>query len=178
MNAFNLYLKGEQVSNKILELIKNAKRDLFIASYVLSDFKISRDIGFLFDLLAHKLQENVDVFILLGRTPPNYVQERMEKISEAIVMICPRTHLKTIIADRTRGIISTGNITSRGTLIASEEKQNFELAVSIDKEATQRTLKLVVNILHGDYCTKKYCRKFKQGECSGVQEVMETSDKI
>lgn len=171
----NTYISGDRLASYILTLLQNAKTELLLATYVLSDFKVSWQEGTLLGVLEQKLEQGIEVSILLGRKPPDYVRERLLELPQAIVKICPRAHLKAILVDGKKGLISTGNITGRGTTMTTTKKQNFEVAVSIGKITTQTLTKLVKNIMDGTYCTKKTCLKFENGECGSIKKVINKS---
>lgn len=171
MTPGHTYISGDRLSSLVLTLLQEAKTELVLASYVISDFKVSWQDGTILDILKQKLDNGIHISLLLGTRPPDYVKKRFCDFSKAIIKICPRAHLKAILVDRKKGLISTGNLTSRGTTIASSKKQNFEIAVSIGKKTTETIAKLVKNILHGTYCTKNTCLRYEKGNCKGIKEV-------
>lgn len=172
MRRVHSYIHGETLADEVLRLIQEAENELVFASYVLSNFTTSVGGRRLLDLISQQLDDGVDVYCLLGRMPQKYVRDRLRELPDAIFMVCPRAHLKTVIADHRKGIISTGNITSRGTGMASAKEWNFEVAVVIDEDTTLELMKWVLRILHGDYCAEDECSKLSQGKCQGIQRVI------
>lgn len=185
MRSFRIDIQGEVLSGVPLaeefqQLLGSATEELAIASYVLTDFYLPSHDQKLLDVFFHKLTKDVKIYILLGRMPQKYMRDRLKKLHmqpNATVRICPRVHMKAILADRQSGIISTGNVSSRGTAVAKEKKRNFEIGVSVNESTTVQILRWIVDIAHGDYCLPDTCLKFSGGDCPGVRSVNETEGK-
>lgn len=99
MQALHPQIKGKDIAESIMKLIRKAEEEIVIASYILSDFNISGQDGTMFDLLSQKVEEGVNIYLILGMDPPDYVLDRLKDLPKITVRICPRVHMKIILVD-------------------------------------------------------------------------------
>jgi phosphatidylserine/phosphatidylglycerophosphate/cardiolipin synthase-like enzyme len=144
-----LVLNQETYEAVLGQLVPEAKKFLWIITADIKDVHVPGPRGKyvpLVKVLAQKLREGVEVRILHAKEPGPRFREDFDRCPEFLVsdhfdrMLCPRNHMKAVIADGKRAYIGSANLTGAGMGAKSDQRRNFEAGVLTDDPEMLRQL--------------------------------------
>lgn len=145
------------------ELVGEARRLLWIVTADIKDLHLAdgpRFVPFL-KVLADKLREGVEVRLIHAKEPGPRFREDFDRFPELVNapgferILCPRMHMKCVIADGRRAYIGSANLTGAGMGAKSPHRRNFEAGVLTDDRETIAELMRFLDAFYvGDHCLK------------------------
>lgn len=160
--------ENDSIRKKIYEMIQEAERKIIIASYLFTD-PVLQDNKTVSQLLAEKARDDVDIVLLLGRTPPPYIIKRLDQIETLQAFHCSRIHTNFIGVDMRAGILFTGDISTGDLGNIPSKQKNFELASLIRDRQIIQTLYQIIKKTH---CKEESCEKLAQNSCNGIKKLI------
>lgn len=166
-----LILNDEHCTRVLDELVLSAQRFLWIATADIKDLHVAgagrRFVPFL-SVLADLVGQGIDVRLIHAKEPgPNFQRdfdrfpaliesERFERI------LCPRMHMKVLIADGVRAYVGSANLTGAGLGAKAPARRNFEAGFLTDDTAAIEALMDELDTLYlGKHCVdcgrREYC---------------------
>jgi phosphatidylserine/phosphatidylglycerophosphate/cardiolipin synthase-like enzyme len=149
---------NEETYTEVLEtLVPAAERFLWIITADIKDVHVRGPKGKyipLLRVLAEKLRAGVELRIIHAKEPGPRFRADFDKLPEFLVsdhfdrMLCPRMHMKAIIADGKQAYVGSANLTGAGLGAKSDTRRNFEAGIVTDDSS----------ILEGlmDFCDSFY----------------------
>jgi phosphatidylserine/phosphatidylglycerophosphate/cardiolipin synthase-like enzyme len=159
-----LVLNADTYDVVIRGIVPEARRFLWIFTADLKDLFTEHEGGrfvpFL-QTLADKLREGVEVRIVHAKEPGPRFREDFDKFPEFIEsdaferILCPRMHMKAVIADGKKAYVGSANLTGAGMGAKSETRRNFEAGfVTEDEDHLHGLMMFADQFFTGDYCEK------------------------
>ena len=148
---------------KVLEKITSrAERFLWIATADIKDVHVEgpgrRFVPFL-SVLAELVTAGVDVRLIHAKEPGPAFREDFDRFPVLIEserferILCPRMHMKVLLADGRLAYIGSANLTGAGMGAKSPERRNFEAGLLTDDSETIETLMDELDKLYlGSHC--------------------------
>lgn len=144
-----LFMSAQLVLNEttyqkvLLELVLGAQRFLWIVTADIKDLHVSDGGTFVpfLKVLADKIREGVEVRLVHAKEPGPRFREDFDRFPELIQgegferILCPRMHMKCVIADGRRAYIGSANLTGAGMGAKSPHRRNFEAGMITDDRA-------------------------------------------
>ncbi len=144
-----LVLNHETYAAVLRDIVPGAQRFLWILTADIKDvFVESAGGGFIpvLEVLAGKLREGVEVRLIHAKEPGPRFREEFDRFPEFLEsdafdrLLCPRMHMKCIIADGRIAYIGSANLTGAGLGAKSEDRRNFEAGIITEDPAMIRGL--------------------------------------
>lgn len=151
----------DAVMNRI---VPEATRFLWVVTADLKDLFVEgeggRFVPFL-AVLAGKLRDGVEVRLIHAKEPGPRFREDFDKFPEFVQsdlferVLCPRMHMKCVIADGRIAYVGSANLTGAGMGAKSEDRRNFEAGfLTEDKEHIRGLTGFLDAFFIGDWCEK------------------------
>ena len=144
-----LVLNHDTYDAVLRELVPSAKKFLWILTADIKDVFVEsqggRFIPFL-EVLAGKLRDGVEVRLIHAKEPGPRFRADFDKFPEFLQsdafdrLLCPRMHMKCVIADGRRAYIGSANLTGAGMGAKSEHRRNYEAGMLTDDPTMLRGL--------------------------------------
>jgi phosphatidylserine/phosphatidylglycerophosphate/cardiolipin synthase-like enzyme len=162
-------LRNKEIYQEVIqELVPDAREFLWIATADIKDLHVSSHGSFrpFLGVLSDLVDNGVEVRLLHAKEPgPNFRKDYdlypnlltgMERI------ICPRVHLKTVVADGRMAYLGSANLTGAGMGAKSPNRRNFESGIISDEpEIVTGVMEQFDEIWMGALCDtcqrRKYC---------------------
>lgn len=140
-------------AQKLLWLVTADLKDLHVAQG-------RRFVPFL-QVLAEKIREGVEVRLIHAKEPGPRFRADFDRFPELIEsdlfsrILCPRMHMKCVIADGRLAYIGSANLTGAGLGAKSDHRRNFEAGmVTDDPDLIQPLMSFLDAFYLGDHCLK------------------------
>ena len=147
------------------DLIPSAGKFLWIATADVKDLHIARPGRKRYDtflaLFDQLIEDGVEIRLIHAKEPgprfrkdfdrfPNLIgSDRFERV------LCPRNHMKCVIADGKRAFLGSANLTGAGMGAKSVRRRNFECGMMVETpEIVQGLMDEFDKIFMGDHCIK------------------------
>lgn len=162
-------IRNKEIYEQVIqEMVPEAREFLWIATADIKDLHVSDHGNFrpFLGVLADLIDRGVEVRLLHAKEPgPNFRKDfdlypglltGMERI------ICPRVHLKTIVADGRTAYLGSANLTGAGMGAKSPDRRNFESGIISDEpEIVSGVMEQFDEIWMGALCDtcqrRQYC---------------------
>lgn len=159
-----LVLNAETYEAVFRDIVAGARRFLWIVTADIKDLHVDggrgKFIPFL-EVLAGKLRDGVEVRLIHAKEPGPRFREDFDRFPEFLRsdgfdrLLCPRMHMKCVIADGRIAYIGSANLTGAGMGAKSDGKRNFEAGVvTEDREQLTRLMEFIDEFYLGDHCEK------------------------
>ena len=157
----------------ILEAVPAAKKFLWLATSDLKDLHVKkgrRMVPFL-ETLSMLADQNVAIRLIHAKEPGPAFRRDFDRYPNLIHgierIICPRTHLKSVVVDGTFAYTGSANLTGAGIGAKGMNRRNFEAGiVTTDPELIDQIMTQFDGIWMGSHCGKcqhkKYCSDYKE----------------
>lgn len=165
MKATRIVINEETYQEALIGLVTDARRLLWLVTADIKDLHVRegrRFVPFL-KVLADKVSEGVDVRLIHAKEPGPRFRKDFDRFPELIEsenferILCPRMHMKCVIADGRRAYIGSANLTGAGMGAKHGDRRNFEAGVVTDDARIVGELMAFLDAFHlGDHCLK--CR--------------------
>jgi phosphatidylserine/phosphatidylglycerophosphate/cardiolipin synthase-like enzyme len=158
-----LVLNHETYEVVLQRIIPEARRVLWLVTADLKDLYTSDGGDFvpLLKVLAGKLDEGVEIRLIHAKEPGPRFREDFDKHPQFLQsdrferILCPRMHMKCVIADGRLAYIGSANLTGAGVGAKSPHRRNFEAGIITDEKATIDALMEFLDSFYlGDHCVK------------------------
>ena len=110
-------------------------------------------------VLADKLNEGVEIRLVHAKEPGPRFREEFDRFPEFVEsdlferILCPRMHMKVVIADGRAAYVGSANLTGAGMGAKSEDRRNFEAGfITEDKEHIRGLMEFMDQFFVGDFC--------------------------
>lgn len=145
-------------------VVPAARRVLWIVTADLKDLFVDdggkRFVPFL-EVLAGKLREGVEIRLIHAKEPGPRFREDFDKHPEFVRsdlferILCPRMHMKCVIADERMAYIGSANVTGAGMGAKSPDRRNFEAGfLTEDRDHIRGLMSWLDEFFLGDFCEK------------------------
>jgi phosphatidylserine/phosphatidylglycerophosphate/cardiolipin synthase-like enzyme len=162
--GMRLVLNAETYEAVFRDIVAGARRFLWIVTADIKDLHVDggrgKFIPFL-EVLAGKLRDGVEVRLIHAKEPGPRFREDFDRFPEFLRsdgfdrLLCPRMHMKCVIADGRIAYIGSANLTGAGMGAKSDGKRNFEAGVvTEDREQLTRLMEFIDEFYLGDHCEK------------------------
>ena len=146
------------------EVVPAARKFLWIFTADIKDLHVEDGgrgyVPFL-EVLVRKLREGVEVRLVHAKEPGPRFREEFDQYEEFIVsdlferLLCPRMHMKIVIADGELAYVGSANLTGAGMGAKSEHRRNFEAGfVTQDPKTLSELMEFADKFFIGDHCEK------------------------
>ena len=145
------------------ELVLEARRVLWLVTADIKDLHVSDggDFAPFLKVLADKLRAGVEIRLIHSKEPGPRFREDFDRFPELVEadgferILCPRMHMKCVIADGRRAYIGSANLTGAGMGAKNPHRRNFEAGIITDDRDTIRELmSFLDSFFLGDNCLK------------------------
>ena len=163
MKFNRIVLNEETYQLVLLDLVMEAKRLLWLVTADIKDLHIKqgrRYVPFL-KILAEKISEGVEVRLIHSKEPGPRFREDFDRFPELIEsdlferVLCPRMHMKCVIADGRKAYIGSANLTGAGMGAKHRDRRNFEAGMVTNDPDVVNELMAFLDAFHlGDHCLK------------------------
>lgn len=152
----------------ILEAVPQAQTFIWIATADIKDMYVKqgpRMIPFL-QMLSNLIDTGVSIRIIHAKEPGPAFRKDFDRFPNLIdgleMILCPRTHFKTVIVDGKTAYTGSANLTGAGMGAKSENRRNFESGIfSDDPEIIHPLMEQFDKLWIGGHCEpcqrKAYC---------------------
>ncbi len=164
-----LVINQETYQAVLQEIVPAAKKLLWLVTADLKDLHVGvgkKFVPFL-QVLARKISEGVEVRLIHAKEPGPRFRADFDRFPELIEsdlfsrILCPRMHMKCIIADGRIAYIGSANLTGAGLGAKSDHRRNFEAGiVTEDKKIIGQLMTFLDTFYLGDHCLKCQRREF------------------
>ena len=162
--GMELILNHDTYEAVLQRIVPAARRFLWVVTADLKDLFVEgeggRFIPFL-QVLAGKLRDGVEVRLIHAKEPGPRFREDFDRFPEFVQsdlferILCPRMHMKCVIADGRIAYIGSANLTGAGMGAKSETRRNFEAGfVTEDREHIRGLMSFLDAFFIGDWCEK------------------------
>ncbi len=145
-------------------IVPSARRFLWIFTADIKDLFVEgpgkRYIPFL-EVLAEKLKEGVEIRLVHAKEPGPRFRADFDRYPEFLQsdaferILCPRMHMKAVIADGRIAYVGSANLTGAGMGAKSDHRRNFEAGfVTEDRETVRGLMNYMDQFFVGDFCEK------------------------
>ena len=164
-----LILNADTYDAVIRGIVPEARKFLWIFTADLKDLFVEDGGGFVpfLQVLADKLREGVEIRLVHAKEPGPRFRGDFDRFPEFIQsdaferILCPRMHMKMVIADGRKAYVGSANLTGAGMGAKSETRRNFEAGFVTEEEDHLRGLMAFADkFFVGDYCEKCQRRDF------------------
>ena len=163
MSQTRLVLNEATYQLVLKELVMEARRLLWIVTADIKDLYIEdgKDFVPFLKVLADKLREGVEIRLVHAKEPGPRFREDFDRFPELVEaegferILCPRMHMKCVIADGRRAYVGSANLTGAGMGAKSPHRRNFEAGVVTEDRETIGELMTFLDAFYlGDHCVK------------------------
>jgi phosphatidylserine/phosphatidylglycerophosphate/cardiolipin synthase-like enzyme len=163
MSQTRLVLNEATYQLVLKELVMEARRLLWIVTADIKDLYIEDGANFVpfLKVLADKLRDGVEIRLVHAKEPGPRFREDFDRFPELVEaegferILCPRMHMKCVIADGKKAYIGSANLTGAGMGAKSPHRRNFEAGVlTEDRETIQELMSFLDAFYLGDHCVK------------------------
>jgi phosphatidylserine/phosphatidylglycerophosphate/cardiolipin synthase-like enzyme len=163
MSTTRLVLNEATYQLVLKELVMEAHRLLWIVTADIKDLYIEdgKDFVPFLKVLADKLRDGVEIRLVHAKEPGPRFREDFDRFPELVQsevferILCPRMHMKCVIADGKKAYVGSANLTGAGMGAKSPHRRNFEAGVVTDDRETIRDLMSFLDAFYlGDHCVK------------------------
>jgi phosphatidylserine/phosphatidylglycerophosphate/cardiolipin synthase-like enzyme len=163
MSQTRLVLNEATYQLVLKELVMEARRLLWIVTADIKDLYIEDGKEFVpfLKVLADKLREGVEIRLVHAKEPGPRFREDFDRFPELVEaegferILCPRMHMKFVIADGRRAYVGSANLTGAGMGAKSPHRRNFEAGVVTEERETIGELMMFLDAFYlGDHCVK------------------------
>lgn len=163
MSQTRLVLNEATYQLVLKELVMEARRLLWIVTADIKDLYIEDGSDFVpfLKVLADKLREGVEIRLVHAKEPGPRFREDFDRFPELVEaegferILCPRMHMKCVIADGRRAYVGSANLTGAGMGAKSPHRRNFEAGVVTEDRETIGELMTFLDAFYlGDHCVK------------------------
>ncbi|MES2599070.1 MAG: phospholipase D-like domain-containing protein [Verrucomicrobiota bacterium] len=163
MSAPRLVINQETYTAVLQEIVPAAQKLLWLVTADLKDLHVGRGKKFIpfLQVLAEKVREGVEVRLIHAKEPGPRFRADFDRFPELIEsdlfsrILCPRMHMKCIIADGRIAYIGSANLTGAGLGAKSDHRRNFEAGiVTEDRETIGQMMSFLDTFYLGDHCLK------------------------
>ncbi|MCB1225844.1 MAG: phosphatidylserine synthase [Verrucomicrobiales bacterium] len=157
-----LVLNEDTYHSVIRGLVMEARRSLWIVTADLKDLYLAGDGGAfvpLLQVLAERIEHGLDVRLIHAKEPGPRFREDFDRFpilwesDRFDRVLCPRMHMKCVIADGKRAYIGSANLTGAGMGAKNEHRRNFEAGMITEDPATiARLMEFLDGFYLGDHC--------------------------
>ena len=163
MSQTRLVLNEATYQLVLKELVMEARRLLWIVTADIKDLYIEDGNDFVpfLKVLADKLREGVEIRLVHAKEPGPGFREDFDRFPELVEaegferILCPRMHMKCVIADGRKAYVGSANLTGAGMGAKSPHRRNFEAGVVTEDRETIGELMTFLDAFYlGDHCVK------------------------
>lgn len=163
MSQTRLVLNEATYQLVLKELVMEARRLLWIVTADIKDLYIEDGKEFVpfLKVLADKLREGVEIRLVHAKEPGPRFREDFDRFPELVEaegferILCPRMHMKCVIADGRKAYVGSANLTGAGMGAKSPHRRNFEAGVVTEERETIGELMTFLDAFYlGDHCVK------------------------
>jgi phosphatidylserine/phosphatidylglycerophosphate/cardiolipin synthase-like enzyme len=163
MSQTRLVLNEATYQLVLKELVMEARRLLWIVTADIKDLYIEDGKEFVpfLKVLADKLREGVEIRLVHAKEPGPRFREDFDRFPELVEaegferILCPRMHMKCVIADGRKAYVGSANLTGAGMGAKSPHRRNFEAGVvTEDRETIGELMRFLDAFYLGDHCVK------------------------
>ena len=163
MSQTRLVLNEATYQLVLKELVMEARRLLWIVTADIKDLYIEdgKDFVPFLKVLADKLRDGVEIRLVHAKEPGPRFREDFDRFPELVEaegferILCPRMHMKCVIADGRRAYVGSANLTGAGMGAKSPHRRNFEAGVVTEDRETIGELTTFLDAFYlGDHCVK------------------------
>ncbi len=162
--AGELILNREHYTRVLGEVVPSARRFLWIATADLKDLHVAgaggRFVPFV-GVLAELVAAGVEVRLIHAKEPGPRFRADFDRHPELVAgegferILCPRMHMKVIIADGRIAYLGSANLTGAGIGSKAEHRRNFEAGWLTDEPGRVAELMEFFDAFYlGDHCVK------------------------
>lgn len=161
MSQTRLVLNEATYQLVLKELVMEARRLLWIVTADIKDLYIEEGKDFVpfLKVLANKLRDGVEIRLVHAKEPGPRFREDFDRFPELVEsegferILCPRMHMKCVIADGRRAYVGSANLTGAGMGAKSPHRRNFEAGmVTEDRETIGELMRFLDAFYLGDHC--------------------------
>ena len=158
-----LVLNEDTYQLVLRELVMEARRLLWIVTADIKDLYIEDGGDFVpfLKVLADKLREGVEIRLVHAKEPGPRFREDFDRFPELVEaegferILCPRMHMKCVIADGKKAYVGSANLTGAGMGAKSPHRRNFEAGmVTEDRDVIRGLMAFLDGFYLGDHCVK------------------------
>ena len=158
-----LVINQETYQAVLQEIVPASKKLLWLVTADLKDLHVSNGRKFVpfLQVLAGKISEGVEVRLIHAKEPGPRFRADFDRFPELIEsdlfsrILCPRMHMKCIIADGRIAYIGSANLTGAGLGAKSDHRRNFEAGiVTENREVIGQLMTFLDTFYLGDHCLK------------------------
>ena len=157
-----LILNRAHYTRVLSEVVPSARRFLWIATADLKDLHVAgagkRFVPFI-GVIADLVKSGVEVRLMHAKEPGPRFREDFDKFPELVEgegferILCPRMHMKVIIADAAVAYVGSANMTGAGIGSKSEKRRNFEAGMlTEDPGHVAELMEFFDSFYLGDHC--------------------------
>lgn len=137
MATSRLVINQETYQAVFQEIVPTAKKLLWLVTADLKDLHVGKGKKFVpfLQILAGKISEGVEVRLIHAKEPGPRFRADFDRFPDLIEsdlfsrILCPRMHMKCIIADGRLAYIGSANLTGAGLGAKSDHRRNFEAGI-------------------------------------------------
>lgn len=159
-----LILNQDTYRTVLQEIVPSAARLLWLVTADLKDLFVEgakgKFVPFL-QVIAGKIRDGVEVRMVHAKEPGPRFRKDFDRFPELIEsdlfnrILCPRMHMKCVIADGRIAYIGSANLTGAGLGAKSDQRRNFEAGVvTEDRETIAELMAWLDSFYLGDHCLK------------------------
>ncbi len=157
-----LILNENHYEQVLVRVVESAKRFLWIATADIKDVYVEgpgrRYVPFL-SVLADLLSTGVEIRLIHAKEPGPAFREDFDRFPALVEsdrlerILCPRMHMKVVIADGALAYVGSANLTGAGLGAKSPARRNFEAGFVTDDAPTIEALMAELDRLYlGEHC--------------------------
>ena len=160
--AVRLILNEQHYSEVLEGILQNATRYLWIVTADIKDVHVEGPGGRyipLLSVIADLLDRGVEVRLIHAKEPGPAFREDFDRFPVLIEsdaferILCPRMHIKAIIADGSQAYIGSANLTGAGLGAKSPRRRNFEAGFVTDEaEMIGELMEEIDRLYLGEHC--------------------------
>lgn len=159
-----LVLNHETYEVVLKDIVPRAQRFLWLVTADLKDLFVEgakgKFVPFL-AVLAEKIRAGVEVRLVHAKEPGPRFRKDFDRFPELIEsdlfnrILCPRMHMKCVIADGRIAYIGSANLTGAGLGAKGDHRRNFEAGiVTEDRKVIGEMMEFLDSFYLGDNCVK------------------------
>jgi phosphatidylserine/phosphatidylglycerophosphate/cardiolipin synthase-like enzyme len=167
MATSRLVINQETYQAVLQEIVPTAKKLLWLVTADLKDLHVGKGKKFVpfLQILAGKISEGVEVRLIHAKEPGPRFRADFDRFPDLIEsdlfsrILCPRMHMKCIIADGRLAYIGSANLTGAGLGAKSDHRRNFEAGIVTEDRSLIAPLMTFLDTFYlGDPCLKCHRR--------------------
>jgi phosphatidylserine/phosphatidylglycerophosphate/cardiolipin synthase-like enzyme len=158
-----LVISQETYQAVVHDIVPSARQLLWIVTADFKDLHVAQGKRFVpfLAVLAEKIREGVEVRLVHAKEPGPRFRRDFDRFPALIGsdlfsrILCPRMHMKCIIADGRYAYIGSANLTGAGLGAKSDHRRNFEAGiVTRDRQIIAPLMDFLDAYFLGDHCLK------------------------